>query len=440
MVGVVSALLVLATVVHYFPGIDILLLTLFSILAIIVPVTALDLMILKPYQTLPIHRQKPDKERVNLKNTGFYATLMILLAGYFVFPEYHKPAYMIYYQFLFLLGLPVFILGFIYITLCERWLPLEKDGFWQMGCLVQGRFRDVNMVILAEHWRGWIIKAYFLPLMFTGAYSEYRGLQMGRMSIYKGLLDESDNSSKYNFFLPGFTFSRFELIDYLILAISLVYLIDILFAICGYIMTSKWLGSEIKSADPSIGGWMICLACYAPFWSLTAASYANYAGPYNWQILLHDHPAWMLGCGMVAFFGECLYVFSIVAMGIKFSNLTYRGITTSGFYRYTKHPMYLGKCLTWFFIYLPFASGGLLSCFYTTTGYFLTCLIYYGRARTEENHLSNYPEYVQYACWINEYGALRLLGKYIPYLSYSEKRAKASGSMVWWKKTSLKTT
>ncbi len=53
------------------------------------------------------------------------------------------------------------------------------------------------------------------------------------------------------------------------------------------------------------------------------------------------------------------------------------------------------------------------------------CLIYFLRARTEENHLSRYPEYVRYADLINERGLFRFLRKPLPFLRYSEERAKA---------------
>lgn len=51
------------------------------------------------------------------------------------------------------------------------------------------------------------------------------------------------------------------------------------------------------------------------------------------------------------------------------------------------------------------------------------CLIYYLRARTEENHLSIYPEYVQYAQAMNNRSLFHGVGKYLPFLVYSEQKA-----------------
>ena len=44
--------------------------------------------------------------------------------------------------------------------------------------------------------------------------------------------------------------------------------------------------------------------------------------------------------------------------------------------------------------------------------------IYYQRAVTEENHLSNYPEYVEYALAMNQRSIFRPLVKYLPFLEY----------------------
>lgn len=61
--------------------------------------------------------------------------------------------------------------------------------------------------------------------------------------------------------------------------------------------------------------------------------------------------------------------------------------------------------------------------------------IYFLRARTEENHLSNYPEYEEYANWINEHGLFSWVGRKFPFLRYDPERANQSGSVVWFKQT-----
>ena len=93
-----------------------------------------------------------------------------------------------------------------------------------------------------------------------------------------------------------------------------------------------------------------------------------------------------------------VYVWATIAFGARFSNLTHRGIITNGPYRYTKHPAYLAKNLSWWLISTPFmltgsVEGTLRRCLLLG----LLNLIYYFRAKTEERHLSLDPVYQRYA-------------------------------------------
>ena len=116
-----------------------------------------------------------------------------------------------------------------------------------------------------------------------------------------------------------------------------------------------------------------------------------------------------------------IYGWVAITFGCHFSNLTNRGILTNGPFRYTKHPGYIAKNLSWWLISIPFVStqGGrfaLRNCL------LLLCMngVYFMRARTEERHLSADPNYVAYALWMNENGLFRRLGKYIPALLYRQ--------------------
>ena len=115
--------------------------------------------------------------------------------------------------------------------------------------------------------------------------------------------------------------------------------------------------------------------------------------------------------------------------------MTYRGIITSGPYRFTKHPAYVCKVASWWLISLPFFStAGTKAALIQCASMMVVSLIYYLRAKTEENHLSNYPEYVQYAQWINDHGLFSRLGKIWPVLQYSQAKAESWNSKVWFKK------
>ncbi|HVL07936.1 MAG TPA: DUF1295 domain-containing protein, partial [Burkholderiaceae bacterium] len=75
--------------------------------------------------------------------------------------------------------------------------------------------------------------------------------------------------------------------------------------------------------------------------------------------------------------------------------------------RYSKHPAYICKNLSWWLISVPFVSTA------GTTAALLNCLalcgvnaIYWLRARTEERHLMHDETYRQYAAWVAEHGII----------------------------------
>ena len=86
-----------------------------------------------------------------------------------------------------------------------------------------------------------------------------------------------------------------------------------------------------------------------------------------------------------------VYVAATLAFGLRFSNLTHRGIITRGPYALVRHPAYTAKILaTW--------TSSLM--FFTDPRQYLFLLlwngVYYLRAVTEERHLSLDPDYRRY--------------------------------------------
>jgi protein-S-isoprenylcysteine O-methyltransferase Ste14 len=153
----------------------------------------------------------------------------------------------------------------------------------------------------------------------------------------------------------------------------------------GYLFESKSLKSEIKSVEPTILGWVVCLWCYPPFNSLSWK-------PFEYQIIdvQHNYPQWVLaGATVVITMLWGIYAWATVALGFKASNLTNRGIVDHGPYRYVRHPAYAAKVTLWWiqgFLFGRFLLGILLADF----------VIYSLRALTEERHLSRDPDYLAY--------------------------------------------
>jgi protein-S-isoprenylcysteine O-methyltransferase Ste14 len=106
-----------------------------------------------------------------------------------------------------------------------------------------------------------------------------------------------------------------------------------------------------------------------------------------------------------------VYSWSTVVFGLRFSNLTHRGIITNGPYRWVRHPAYVSKCMSWWLISVPFipAGGDLLEAGRLCLLLLLLNGVYAMRAWTEERHLSRDPDYVRYARWIDENGLVAIL-------------------------------
>ncbi len=93
-----------------------------------------------------------------------------------------------------------------------------------------------------------------------------------------------------------------------------------------------------------------------------------------------------------------LYMLPTIFFGVRFSNLTNRGIVRTGPFAYVRYPAYAAKNIAWWFVGLPVAiySGlnhGLSSMLLLVSGLVFMTAIYYLRAITEEKHLSIDPYY-----------------------------------------------
>jgi len=98
-----------------------------------------------------------------------------------------------------------------------------------------------------------------------------------------------------------------------------------------------------------------------------------------------------------------VYAWATVIFGLRFSNLTYRGVITNGPYRFTRHPAYLAKNLFWWSSTLPFfvTNGSFVDMVRNTTILALVSAVYFWRARTEEQHLLGADaKYREYHAWM----------------------------------------
>lgn len=349
------------------------------------PSTGIDWALSRPF----------DLARVSTKLVGLVSAAGLILSAYWLFPEYQGSFYDHYYTFLRTYGPPAAILAIPYFMLLDRKLVDPQDKYWHLGAMLTGRGDQADRDEALDLLRGWVIKGFFIPLMYIYTVKNIIDLRE---------LIERDQA----WFLYWYD-----------ILWSAGFLIDVTFTTMGYILSLRIVDTHIRSSEPTMLGWFVAMICYQPFFSMLGGQYLAYDNGFYWGEAFEPWPwlkyAW--GAGLLT--TTVVFSGSTVAFGCRFSNLTHRGIITNGFYRYTKHPAYWSKLISFWMLFVPF--------WYRGSGYqvirdctMLAALagVYFLRARTEEHHLSRDPDYVRYALWINDHGVFRILGRLVPALRY----------------------
>ncbi len=367
--------------------------------AYVLPIIVLEMIFLQPgREAVPENtRTAVDVRRVLVKLLGLAFTLWLIVGVYSLFPEYRGAFYARYYDALRTLAPYWLVLAVPYFFWMDSRNGGERDGYWHVGALVLFRWRHVDRRVIGQHVLGWTVKLFFLPLMFT--------YLSGKIHYFRS----------YHFEI---VFSNFK--SFYDFAFDFLFYVDLLIACVGYVCTFRATDSHIRSTEPTLLGWAVAILCYQPFWSFFSSHYIDYqTGGATWGKWLWDYTVVYIfwGCSILVL--TAIYVWASLAFGIRFSNLTHRGILTNGPYRYCKHPAYVSKCLSWWLISMPFminstADESLRHCLLLL----LLNVIYLLRARTEERHLSRDPDYCAYARYIERYGLFRKLGEWLPLLRF----------------------
>jgi protein-S-isoprenylcysteine O-methyltransferase Ste14 len=386
----VTCLLLAATAINFWPGAH----PIASLSLIVMTATALgvfvpDLLWQKVQRRTLVAPAPGSWPRTVTKLAGLAGSVGFVALLYWLFPEYGAHGFYSNYWDALRIVLPAWAVVTVpYIYWIDRRLPEPRDALWQMGLLVTLQWQDVSLRVVGQHLLGWLVKGFYLPLMFTYFCSDLDKLlhyDLTRLSSLQGYFD----------------WAYFSL-----------YFIDVALVSMTYLMSLKLTDTHIRSTEPSAFGWLAALVCYEPFWSLIGAQYIAYDSGHGWGSWFGGTP-WLYGLwGSLILLLVIVYVWSTIAFGARFSNLTHRGIITNGPYRYSKHPAYLAKNLSWWLISMPFMVG--VSFGQTVRSCLLLGLlngIYYLRAKTEERHLSLDPVYRQYAQWIEQHGVLRALDR-----------------------------
>jgi hypothetical protein len=290
---------------------------------------------------------------------------------------------------------PLLVLSVPYVVWIDRRLKEPRDGAWHFGQLLFGRTALADREKVYEHLRCWTIKGFFLAFMVAVVPGNWF------LTVDPKSADIVSNLGVLTRWL-----------------ISAMFMVDTSFATVGYVLTMKPLDAHIRSANPYAAGWTAALICYPPFVLMADGGPLDYhpgtKGEEGWTYFLAGYPLLMTAIAIAMVALTAIYAWATVAFGLRFSNLTHRGVLTHGPYSWTKHPAYLSKNLFWWLATLPFfaTTGNVTDCIRNTFIMALVSGVYYWRARTEERHLSADPHYRDYAAWMAAHGPItRLLAR-----------------------------
>ncbi|WP_311270630.1 isoprenylcysteine carboxylmethyltransferase family protein [Sphingobium sp. WCS2017Hpa-17] len=316
-----------------------------------------------------------------VKIAGLWATWLAIAIFYCIARWYWSGNYR-FSMDLFMAAAPwLLALSIPYVIWIDRRLVEPRDASYSFGqWIIGGVAGQADMAQVAHHARAWAVKGFFLAFMVSIVPGNFASVVEWRI----------EDALAHPVAMAGFL-------------IAVMFMIDVCLATVGYILTFKPLDSHIRTANPYLGGWLAALMCYPPFVLMGGGGPLDYhAGGAEWDYWTQTMPAlqWLLGGWLVLLTG--LYAWATVAFGLRFSNLTHRGILTHGPYRWTRHPAYLAKNLFWWFSALPFlaVSGSLTDMVRNCAMLALTNAVYYWRAKTEEQHLSADPDYRAYSDWM----------------------------------------
>jgi protein-S-isoprenylcysteine O-methyltransferase Ste14 len=228
---------------------------------------------------------------------------------------------------------------------------------------------------------GLCVKGFFVPLMTVFFVDQFSHLVSNMGFLFGGTRN-------------GFTVRDFHNVSY-----TIVFSVDVGIAWCGYVLSSRWIKNTIHSAEPTMLGWVVALFCY-PSWN---GAFGRYSFPTAGESAFFNmgSPRAIAILAVMSALSFTVYASATVVFGLRFSNLTHRGIITTGPYALVRHPAYAAKNFSWWCVMFPvtlYNAGAhkSLAPLVQVLGLVVLTGMYYMRAITEERHLRRDPEYRAY--------------------------------------------
>lgn len=275
------------------------------------------------------------------KLAGLWVTWAVLAVLYGLGRWYWDGQYLFSMRMLGMAAGPMVILSVPYVLWLDRHMIKPRDHSWHFGAMLIGR-EPWDGQEIKKHWRAWIIKGFFTAFMLS------------ILPFGFSIMVEAD-----------FTGIMQDPARFAFLLVTLLFTIDVQIGTVGYLLTVRPLDAHIRSGNPYLAGWVGALLCYPPFvhgfmGNNGMIGYEHGTAQWGHWLAGHDLLLWIWAGWLIIL--TAIYAWATFAFGIRFSNLTYRGVLTNGPYRFTRHPAYLSKNMFWWCSVMPFmVTNGSLS-------------------------------------------------------------------------------
>lgn len=223
------------------------------------------------------------------------------------------------------------------------------------------------------------LKFFFVPFIVNASIAHFAQINYKIVDVFKYF---SLDILERPYFIQDINLLYFNIL------FAVIYTFDVVPFLIGYLIDSKLFNNKIKSVEFSAIGWFFCIVCYPPFNS-AFGSFLPSAVPETINAFSSfPHIHYILLAAVVLLLSG--YASASVSLGFKASNLTSRGVVSSGLYAYVRHPAYVLKNAAWWILSLSWAIHQHIN--HLPYLFNLFCLavwswVYFMRAITEERHL-----------------------------------------------------